>query len=282
MSLLATILSSVQTGDSTYTHAPAAPLFIFSGESNSGGYANNSLALSSELGDRPTVKILNNTTLASFDTLHISSIGDGADNTHTGHVGTELWGSVHGWELELANRVAAGTFGTNPCYLVKTGQGGSRISDWIGGTLYTYNGSSNYVDPWAAFQQRVNAALSILQSIDGNSTRNIYMFYSQGINDALNATAIASWKQYTKDHIAKIRAKYGQVKVVTHRFETITSVNMAAYNTAIDEICAEVTDITAVSTSSATLKDNYHWNYTGMKLIADRMMDALLVKYGAQ
>ena len=56
-------------------------LVVINGESNSGGYALNSEASPRELGRRRSVKILNNTTLATFDDLDIGV------NNLVGHTG---------------------------------------------------------------------------------------------------------------------------------------------------------------------------------------------------
>jgi hypothetical protein len=76
------------------------PLIIFNGESNSGGYADNSEALPSELAPRPSVQILDNIGLASFLDLDIGT------NNNVDHLG--LSNTSHGWELGLANSVEAG------------------------------------------------------------------------------------------------------------------------------------------------------------------------------
>lgn len=96
-------------------------LVIINGESNSGGYALNSEALSSELLPRSAVQILDNTGLATWQDLDIGT------NNLVGHSGLSN-GSTHGFELELANRAETDSFYNEPVYLVKTGQGGSTIA----------------------------------------------------------------------------------------------------------------------------------------------------------
>jgi len=239
------------------TASAGVPLIVFTGESNSGGYALNSEATTEELAPRPAVQILNNTSLV-FEALDIGT------NNLIGHTGLSN-GTTHGWELMLANRVEAGTFIPSPCYLVKTGQGASTIAQWDVGDASGY---------WNTFQTRVDEAIDLLTTLTG-SAPSIYLFYSQGINDAIAGTSTATWKTKTLAHWDKIRAKYGQVPIVATKFMS----NYSAYNTAIDEVVAQRQDAYAVVTSDATLRDANHWDYAGMKLVSGRMQDVFLQNY---
>lgn len=99
------------------------PLIIIVGESNSGGYALNSELSSSELLARPAVQILNNNTLV-FEDLQIGV------NNLIGHSGLSN-GPTHGMESGLANSIESGlNWGVDQIHLVKTGQGGSQVSQW--------------------------------------------------------------------------------------------------------------------------------------------------------
>lgn len=140
----------------------APKLIIFGLESNSGSFAQNSDAFSSELLARAGIQILNNTTFL-FEDLHI-----GVNNV-IDHDGIPN-GTTHSWELQLSNRVIAGDL-TAPIYLVKAGQGGSKIADW--GTSGTY---------YIKLMQRVNAAVTLIEQATGQAP-DITMFYTQGIND---------------------------------------------------------------------------------------------------
>src|ERR1044072_1981924 len=101
-------------------------LFIFNGESNSGGLGANSGATSHELSVRSSIQILNNYTLL-FEDLHI-----GVNNIlqHAGFNDSGPNNQNHGWELGLANKVEANAFPQTQAHLVKTGQGGSLINEW--------------------------------------------------------------------------------------------------------------------------------------------------------
>lgn len=248
-------------GDGASTPAPVIPLIIISGESNSGGRALNSSASPSELAPRSSVQIFNNITFG-FQNLDIGT------NNLLGHSGLAT-DTEHSWELEMANRVEAGSFGNNPMYLVKTGQGGTKIENWaVGNTAY------NGVDCWQVFQSRVDSAISQLHGMSGLDVQP-YLFYTQGINDAIAGTNLTTWKAATIAHFAKIRAKYGDMPIVMTKLMTTYN----SFNPIIDQITAEVTECYSVVTADATLRDVNHWDYAGQKLVAGRMMDTILAYY---
>lgn len=232
------------------------PMIVMTAESNSGGKALNTLATSEELAPRTQTKILNNTTLL-FEDLDVGT------NNLIGHENITP-NTSHSWEIGIANMAAAGTI-RNPTYIVKTGQGGSRIAQWaVGGTYLT-------VEPWTVFQNRVDAALAIL-----NPTGiKFALLYSQGINDGIAGTNITTWINATIAHIEKIRVKYGEVPIVMTKLMT-TAPNYADYNTAIETICSTVSRCYFIDVTGATTMDVYHWNYAGQKLIAQRLIDKLI------
>jgi hypothetical protein len=236
------------------------PLIIFTGESNSGGQANNSPATEHELSDRPAVQILNNYTL-KFEDLNIST-----GNNLYGHYGLDptYLGVYHGWELGMANLVESDMFLPAPCYLVKTGQGGSRISQWNdGGSYYT------------SFKNRVDAAISEMKKLTGAAPR-LYIIYSQGINDAINNLDVATWKAATIAHIGKIRDRYGaNVPFVMTRFMNTFALS-SDYNSAILEIASELDDVYTVDGSDLSLQNSYQWDYEGMKKLSARLLNVVL------
>lgn len=231
----------------------ANPLFIFSGESNSGGRALNSSATVGELAARSSVRILNNTSLL-FEDLNIGT------NNLIDHAGLESQSTTeHSWELGLANLIEANVFSVSQVHLVKAGQGGSTISQW--GDPSTY---------WTKFKDRVDAALEI------DATLFPILFYTHGINDALAGTSTATWKSATIAHFAKIRARYGStLPIIWPKLMT----EFSAYNTAIDEVAAVTDYCWTVETTDLPLLDAYHWNYDGMKTMAKRMIAKLLDNY---
>lgn len=231
------------------------PLVIITGESNAAGYALNSDAASGELAARSGVQILNNTGLV-FEDLDVgtnANIGMGLDNT------------THGLEIGIANAQVAGRFGFTPIYLVKSGQSGSTIASWD-------VGQTN----WTNFLSRVNAALGILNT--ANVRYRPVILYTQGINDSVASVAVATWKTATIAHFAKMRALLGATTRII-----ITKLPVGAggattipdYNTAIDEIDASDAYSIAVPTSDLDMRDSAHWSYSGMKVLAERMIDEI-------
>jgi len=240
-------------GESPLAHnvrADESLLFVINGESNSGGYALNAQASPRELERRTSVRILNNTTLASFDDLQIGV------NNLVGHDRLAN-GTTHGFELELTNRADADERYRAPCYLVKTGQGGSRIAEWnIKGTYYT------------TFSKRVRAASKLLA---GQPHRTIVLF-SLGINDAIAGTDVDVWRTAVKEHFGNVRREVGaDTPIIMTRFMR----RYALFNTAIEEICREVPNTYSVGTVDAPLRDDNHWDYEGTKRVAGRMLDVV-------
>lgn len=234
---------------------PKKKLFIINGESNSGGYALNSEALSSELLPRPAVQILDNTALLTFQDLDIGT------NNLIGHSGLSN-GSTHGFELELANRAELRHFYKEPCYLVKTGQGGSMISQWAIGQSF-----------WNIFVDRVEAAQDLLSAVDYDP----YILFSLGINDAIAGTNVNTWKAATIVHLANMRTLVGaNTPIVMTQFNGMGGGSTYdSYSDAIQEICDELVGVYCVPATGAGLRDTNHWNYSGMKLMSGRMLDII-------
>lgn len=236
-------------------------LIVFNGESNSGGAAANSFLNTTEAATRTNVKILNNTTLTTFDNLIIGT------NNLIGHAGIAN-GTLHGWENELANQADAGII-DQPTYLVKTGQGGSLIADWNTGGPY-YN----------TMKARVDAALSLLSG----STVKMFWFYSQGINDALQPTPTntTTWQNATAAYFAQIRTLYGAtVPIIMTKFNGSMPSN---YNANMDALAASNQYNYALDCTGATIIPSgpyglNHWDYEGYKFVANKMIQAMLTFY---
>ena len=222
-------------------------LVIITGESNSGGFALNSEATAEELATRSAVQILDNDALV-FRPLDIGT------NNLLGHAGLKPT-ETHGFELELANRAERLPKESLPVYLVKTGQGGSRIAEWAADGRY-----------FQTFRSRIAAAKRLLAE---EQVRPVILF-SLGINDAIAGTPLEQWKPAVEEHLARLRKEIGDdTPIVMTRFMP----RYAAYNTAIEELCKKVPGTSSVDTLDAPLRDPNHWNYVGMKLVAGRMLD---------
>lgn len=253
------------SGGSTPPPSTTPLLLIFAGESNSGGLAGNSYATSPELAKRK-LKILNNSTLASFDSLDIGS------NNLTGHNALEYAAAdAHGWELELANKVDSGYFGSREVFLCKAGQGGTKIVNWFAGSFY--NGS---VYSYETFLLRVDSARTIIERETGEEP-DIVILWSQGINDAADTTG---WKNNQIKVFENIKEDLGfDVPIVVTQFQSISI--PAYFNTSISEIAALMTNIYPANTSGAETSQVFagaggHWGYTGAKLVADIMLAIVL------
>ena len=228
---------------------PQRLLVIVTGESNSGGYAVNTDATPEEVAPRPAVQILDNATLA-FQPLDIGT------NNLIGHDRLDP-SATHGIELELVNRVERLPADSLPVYLVKTGQGGSTIGQWAP--------NGKYFD---TFRTRVAAAKKLL----ADRPLRPVIFFSLGINDAIAKTPVARWKQDVKDHLARLRQEVGgDPPIVMTRFMP----RYEAFNAAIAEICAEMQGVYSVETRDAALRDDNHWSYAGMKVVAGLNMPSI-------
>lgn len=245
-----TRVTSLETGGVVTSESRMVPLVIFNGESNSGGYADNSSALPTELLPRPAVQILDNIGLSSWQDLDIGT------NNLVDHAGLSN-GPTHGWELGLANSVEAGEWWDSKVYLIKTGQGGSKISDWVVGGTY-----------WTKFCQRVQAAKTMLQQ--AGLVPTIYLWYSLGVNDAIAGTNETTWLADVKETHKRIRGQLGYVPIIMTKFHPETvGVN---FNDSIDAYAASDPMVMAIECTGVTLKDQNHWDYGGMKTMAGRFV----------
>jgi hypothetical protein len=258
-------------GDASADAMPDAPrpgplAFVFAGESNSGGIAFNSAATASELAPRAAVQIMN----LYSGTFAFENLDIGFNNLvdHAGLSTSALYVpvppnniAVHGMELGLANAVEASTFpGSNVVYLVKTGQGGSRIAEWDAGGVY-----------WTKFLARTDAAKAKLPA----NTRWV-VWYSQGINDAIAAVPIATWKAATIAHLAKIKTQLPGCQIILTEFQSMpANAGYPAVNQAIREIVTADPTLSSVDTTGAATDGANHWSYAGYRNI---VVPALVAK----
>jgi Carbohydrate esterase, sialic acid-specific acetylesterase len=246
--------------------APGPLAFVFAGESNSGGIAQNSEALPSELVVRPQVKIMN----LYSGTFAFEDLKVGFNNLvdHFGLSTNPLYVPAppngilaHGMELGLANAVEGSAFpGVSSVYLVKTGQGGSRIAQWDLGSAY-----------WAKFLERTNAAKAALPA----STRWI-VWYSQGINDAIDGLPIATWKAATIAHLGKVKMQLPGCQIIMTEFQSMpANGGYPLVNQAIQEIVAADPTLASVSSAGAATDGGNHWSYAGFR---NMLVPALVAK----
>ena len=245
---------------SSPVYLPLFPLFVFTGESNSGGLGLNSQASAEELAPRSQLQILNNSSLV-FEALDIGT------NNLLGHGGLESYFTTcHGIELQLANQVVAGRWPKSTAYLVKTGQGGSKIALWL-------NNAQTYA---ATFSQRVATAMQLLED-NGIAYRPV-VFMSIGINDAFDNTDPATFKSNVKEVHGNIRSVLGSNTLIVM---TLFESPIASYqendeiNDVIRQIASEDSNVLAISTAGFQADGGSHWSYAGLKSVADAFRTAV-------
>ena len=237
------------------------PLLILSGESNAGGLAVNAYATVTELMARSAVQILNNTSL-SLEPLQVGV------NNLIGHA-TLAANATHGFELGLANTVDAGRWTQSQIYMVKTGQGGSTIAQWASGNASGY---------WTTALARFNAVKAAIQA--AGKTPLPVIVWSQGINDMIANTAVATWKAQTMAHFARLRTEWGAATPILMTAFTNPPLGSGAtlyatYNTAMAEIAAADPNTFVIDTADATAVDPAHWDYRGLLTITERIVDQI-------
>lgn len=242
---------------------------IMLGESNSGGYALNDTALSSELDVNSNLLLLNNTTLATLDPI---KIGAPNANNMVGHVGLSVVDGVHGCDLQLSNYADQGTLNGTMC-LLKAGQGGSRIEHW-------YNGGSLFMstlNPWTTFLARLNAYKTL---IPANSICPIILFL--GINDAIAGTDPALFKSHTLSFIEELLNQVGVANYVYYVRMPRINANYIAIDNAITEMPIVNNKIRVISVDGAMddMRDSNHFGYFGFKTTTDRIVAQIKIDYG--
>lgn len=251
-------------------------LFVINGESNAGGLGLNSSGSVGELGIRSNVRIMNNYTL-NFEILNIGS------NNYSNHADADITNNPsrplpdptitttrHGFELQLANIIDSNTtFYKSETYIIKTGQGTSLISEWMPSASNRWLVTSFFTQ----FTDRINSAKSYFDT--NNLTYTPVIIFSLGINDVLGNTNVNTWKSNVLTHFANMRSLLeANTPIIITQFQSMTDIsvaNLVNYNIAIQEICSEYNNIYCIDTTGFALGDIYHWNYTGLKQIVNKM-----------
>lgn len=231
-------------------------LILIVGESNSGGIALNSDASSNELLPANDFRIFNNDTALSFDKMQFGI------NNLIAHRGLESYFTTrHGMELGLLNYYKENHFRAKRVLLLKFGQGGTRARHWIDNDTYID------IQPWKVFWYRLKRLKSLISLKD----YDIKILISLGINDGIDGTDPATFKTKYKQFMTNLRASVG---VNAPIFATQIMSTYSAINDKIVECNSEITNFNAVSVVGAGLQDSNHWNYSGFKLIIDRMVES--------
>jgi hypothetical protein len=247
-------LGTVSATASTTPNAISNLSFVITGESNSGGIGLNSAATVGEIAPRSTVQILELTSgNFLFENL---DIGTNNLRDHDGLGG--YYDCCHGLELGLANSTEANAFPDNQqVYLIKTGQGGSQVSQW------------NYAGAYfTKFLQRTAAAKTQIPS-----NRKWVVWMSIGINDGISGTNITSFKSNITTYINNIKADLPGAIIIMTQFQSMpASSGYPTINTALADVAALEPNVYVVDTTTATGTDGAnHWTYSGLKTVASLM-----------
>jgi carbohydrate esterase-like sialic acid-specific acetylesterase len=239
-----------------------AILLLYGGESNGTGVGDNTCASAGELDSDPKIQIMQPTGV--FEALNI-----GAGNNLSGPPS-----GLHGWELELQNLIAT-QFSNRTVYLVKAAKGGSAISQWA-------FGSAN----WDTLNARMDNALARLNEL--GKIPVICMWYSQGINDAVLGTNETVWATATLELFNNLRMKYGFFPIIMTqligdritypKLDLIDAEILAMASDKNNYIYRVLTPQTVIGSSCADSIESggIHWQYLGIKAVADRMANAML------
>ena len=229
--------------------------FVITGESNSGGIGLNSSATAGEIAPRSAVQILELTSgNFLFENL---DIGTNNLRDHAGLGG--YYDCCHGLELGLANSTEANAFPDNSqVYLIKTGQGGSQVSEW------SYAGGY-----FTKFLQRTAAAKTQIPT-----NRKWVVWMSIGINDGISGTNINTFKTNLTTYIDNIKADLPGAIIIMTQFQSMPALSgYPTINTALADVAALEPNVYVVDTTTATGTDGAnHWTYAGLKTVSSLMV----------
>lgn len=233
-------------------------LFVFVGESNSGGRADNADLTTGEKASRSGVQIWNPNT-STFQNLDIET------NNLIGHSGLSD-NAYHGWENGLAHKVEDATL-PNPVYLVKCGQGGSQISEWD--TTDSY---------YTTMVSRIDAAQSAITGM--GKTYRMIVWYSLGLNDLLLGNNEVTWKSNVQTFFSNFRAEYGSdIRIIMTEFMSGPN-NQSSFNDSIVSIASADVYTKSIPTDGLyALEDDNHWSAAGMKDMAATLVSETLNFY---
>jgi len=245
----------------------ATDVFLFIGESNMGTRNSLDTALSGELGLKESnVRILNNDNL-TLETLDIptnSSLGE------TDCTPNKAWGL----ELPAYQFFKAGGTGKNELIIGKLAQGGARIGQFNEDFLEGY---------FPIVKSRINKIKELLTA--EGKTPKFHIFYSQGINNAINSDLYDDdhfpnlrgslyWREATKVFLDKLLLLTGSsTKIVMTKFFNSYKGNFGTYlNSRIDELVSwKSSNIQTVDTTDLTLSDGLHFDSTSVRTLFNRM-----------
>ena len=245
-----------------FTSSNIRPLYIISGESNSGGLGFNSDIPASELQPNQKVQIWNNDTNSGFADLQI-----GVNNLrgHTGLTGVSGYDTTrHGLERSLALDA------TRRIWLVKAGQGGSTIGQWAANSAYSNT-----------LTTRVNGAIAAMQAA---RLRPLPIFvWWLGINDAVAGTTPTTWRTLSEAHFARVRTLLGANTPIYMMKIMPNTPAKIAINQQIDLMAGGNNYAIDVSGADNMVQpDTNHWTAQGVRVAGISLTSAIRSSIGGK
>lgn len=234
------------------------PVIVSLGESNAGGLGRNDDLGSIARIINPKAVILNN------DTLVLEDYYLGVNNQlgHSGISDVPANADTHGIQYTLVDK--AQTPPQRPTVLVKAGQGGSTVADWL---------STSSTGYWSTLVTRYNEALAQVSA--RGLTPVVYFVYWLGINDAITpGFNPVTWRTNNDQVLAQIRGLGGATVPILQVKLMDNEPNRGLVNVEIDSTATVLNDYypveVAVADPFVTL-DTYHWSATGYRLIGENV-----------
>lgn len=239
---------------------PTAVIFVWAGESNTGGAVPVSSLPSWELVTTPWVQIWNNSTNV-FESLKIGT------NNLLGHAG---FASNVNAGLEMGLRRSQAVLGVEQVFLLKCGQGGSTIAQWSVGNATGY---------WSSLVARYTAARAVLES-RGFAVRPVFLWW-MGLNDALALTPPATWQAANQTFFGNVRNLMGaDLTIYQIRLQTNApnAAERIALNAAITSMAASDSRFIPVDLPSGVevSTDGAHFTKSGYISIFNAFIEAAL------
>lgn len=219
-----------------------ANLIILTGDSNASGRGLNSSATAGELSDMSRI-MTQNTGTGWFDTLSTSNNGGS--------------GTYHGVELPISE-IMYGYY-AEPLYLIKSGVGGSVISEWIDGGTY-----------WNTWQSRILQGVDTLLDIYP-SLRITYMWVG-GSNDA-TVTLAPQYAGNIETMLTELRAILGSDMVFISPKILDADIYTDQINAVLDSLQTNDPYVRTCPSSGVSNSDGLHYNYSGLKSVGAMVLN---------
>lgn len=125
---------------------------------------------------------------------------------------------------------------------------------------------------WKKFVERVEAGK---KQVPENAQWVVW--FSLGINDAIDGKPIEQWEKETREHLKKIQNEIPGAIIVMTQFQAMSDGKTQGIypetDAAIARMAADEKGIHAVDSKGAQLVDGSHWSYEGLKAVVQRMVE---------